>query len=252
MLHGNLFVCVKEIRLNPQYEIIEQIYRLDIDAGQVSQHQKSAQRKLAELSKKSKLSEELLHKSRNEMGFHETEMRRLYKRFDELEDRKTERTQRLAAAKTDSDHKAFKRDMDNVERDIRDLQRKIDEIESKIEQNKATFQKAENDLKETVEASADERQKAQSAEENSAGRLGEIQAVRDSYMARVDDRIAQHYARVSQITRNANGPICRVIEGACGNCRIGLSPQILNTVNLGKAIEFCPNCSHILLPGAPH
>ena len=67
--------------MNPQYEIIEQIYRLDIDSGLVTQHQRVAQKELAELSKKSKQSEEILNKSRNEMGFNEAELRRLYKRL---------------------------------------------------------------------------------------------------------------------------------------------------------------------------
>ena len=70
------------------------------------------------------------------------------------------------------------------------------------------------------------------------------------YLEQLEDRVAQHYLRVTKITRSPNGPICRVVEGVCGNCRIGLSPQILNNVARGKSIEFCPNCSHILLPAA--
>jgi predicted nucleic acid-binding Zn-ribbon protein len=236
--------------LNPQYEIIEQIYRLDIDAGLVTQHQRSAQKELSELSKKSRLSEELLSKSRNEMSFNEAELRRLYKKLDELDEKKSERSSRLFAAKNDDDHRALKREIDNIDRDMRETQRKADETESKIEQSKTIFRKAEADLKQTVEASEEEREKAQSAEVNSAGRLAEIQSVRDSYLSRLDDRVSQHYTRVAKITRNPNGPICRVVEGACGNCRIGLSPQILNTVNRGKAVEFCPSCSHLLLPSS--
>ncbi len=236
--------------MNPQYEIIEQIYRLDIDAGLVTQHQRSAQKELSELSKKSRLSEELLSKSRNEMSFNEAELRRLYKKLDELDEKKSERSSRLFAAKNDDDHRALKREIDNIDRDMRETQRKADETESKIEQSKTIFRKAEADLKQTVEASEEEREKAQSAEVNSAGRLAEIQSVRDSYLSRLDDRVSQHYTRVAKITRNPNGPICRVVEGACGNCRIGLSPQILNTVNRGKAVEFCPSCSHLLLPSS--
>lgn len=236
--------------MNPQYEIIEQIYRVDIDAGLVTQHQRAAQKELAELAKKSRLSEDLLNKSRNEMSFNEAELRRLYKRLDELEEKKADRSSKLLAAKNDDDHRAYKRELDNVDRDIRETQRRADETESKIEQSKTVFHKAEAELKQTIDASEDERKKAQSAEENSAGKLAEIQTVRDSYLSRLDDRVAQHYMRVARITRSPNGPICRVVEGACGNCRIGLSPQILNTVNRGKAVEFCPSCSHLLLPAA--
>ena len=184
--------------MNPQYEIIEQIYRLDIDSGLVTQHQRVAQKEL--------------------------------------------RAARLSAAKNDDDHRAFKRELDNVDRDMRETQRRADDTEAKIEQSKSVFHKAESELKKTIEASEDERNKAQHAEENSAGRLSEIQAVRDTYMSKLDDRICQHYQRVSKITRSPNGPICRVVEGACGNCRIGLSPQILNNILRAKSIEFCPFC----------
>lgn len=234
--------------MNPNYDIIEQIYKLDIAASLVTQDSRSAQKELAELEKKSKISEELITKSKNEMHFHESEMRRLYKRLDELENKKNEKSNRLFTAKTDEDHRMFKRELDNVDKEFRETNRKIDEIEARLEQSKALFNKAQNELVTTLAASEDERHRAQSAKENSAGRLEEIQKVRDSYLPQLDDRLAQHYLRVSKITRNPNGPICRVIEKACGNCRIGLSPQILNNIALGKSVEFCPNCSHILLP----
>lgn len=234
--------------MNPNYEIIEQLYRLDIDSGIVTQDQRTAQKELSELAKKSKISEEIISKTRTDMIFNEAEMRRLYKKLDDLDERKVERSARLFSAKSDDDHRILKRELDNVEREIRDIQRRADETEGRIEQSKALFQKAENELSASLAASEGERKKAQEAETNSAGRLDEIHKVRDSYLSRLDDRISQHYMRVSKITRNPNGPICRVIERACGNCRIGLSPQVLNNIIRGKSVEFCPNCSHILLP----
>lgn len=234
--------------MNPNYEIIEQIFKLDIAASLVTQDSRAAQKELIELEKRSKLSEELLNKSRAEMNFHESEIRRLYKRLDELENKKNEKSNRLFTAKNDDDHRIFKRELDNVDKEFRETNRKIDELESKLEHSKSLLNKAQTDLQTTVTASEGERNKAQSSKESSSGRLEEIQKVRDSYLPKLDDRIIQHYQRVSRITRNPNGPICRISEGACGNCRIGLSPQILNNITLGKSIEFCPNCSHILLP----
>ncbi|MBX9702631.1 MAG: hypothetical protein K2X39_00625, partial [Silvanigrellaceae bacterium] len=61
--------------MNPNYEIIEQIFRLDIDAGLVTSDQRNAQRELAELAKKTKSSEEIISKTRADMSFHEAEMR---------------------------------------------------------------------------------------------------------------------------------------------------------------------------------
>ncbi|KAB8032205.1 hypothetical protein GCL57_06040 [Fluviispira multicolorata] len=250
MLHTTvaLFYLTRRFPLNPNYEIIEQLYRLDIDSGLVTQDQRVAQKELSELAKKSRISEEIIAKTRTDMVFHEAELRRLYKKLDDLDERKAERSARLFAAKNDDDHRGLKRELDHVERDIRETQRRADETESRIEQSKAVFQKAETELSASISASEGERKKAQEAENNSAGRLNEINKVRDSYLSRLDDRIAQHYMRVSKITRNPNGPICRVIERACGNCRIGLSPQILNNIARGKSVEFCPNCSHVLLP----
>lgn len=234
--------------MNPIYETIEQIYKLDIAASLVTQDSRAAQKELAQLEKKSKISEEILNKSRTEMNFHETEIRRLYKRLDELENKKTEKSNRLFTAKNDEDHRIFKRELDGVDKEFRETNRKIDELEAKLEQSKASLNKAQNELEASIHASEGERNKATSAQENSAGRLEEIQKVRDSYLPKLDERTMQHYLRVSKITRNPNGPICRVSEGACGNCRIGLSPQILNNISRGKSVEFCPNCSHILLP----
>lgn len=245
-----VFCLTRRFPLNPSYEIIEQLYRLDIDSGLVTQDQRAAQKELSELAKKSRISEEIIAKTRTDMSFHEAELRRLYKKLDDLDERKVERSARLFAAKNDDDHRSLKRELDHVEREIRDTQRKADDTESRIEQSKSLFQKAEAELSASTSASEGERKKAQEAENNSAGRLNEINKVRDSYLSRLDDRIAQHYIRVAKITRSPNGPICRVVERACGNCRIGLSPQILNNIVRGKSIEFCPNCSHVLLPSS--
>jgi signal recognition particle subunit SRP54 len=71
--------------LNPSYEIIEQLYRLDIDSGLVTQDQRAAQKELSELAKKSRISEEIIAKTRTDMSFNEAELRRLYKKLDDLE-----------------------------------------------------------------------------------------------------------------------------------------------------------------------
>ena len=55
--------------LNPSYEIIEQLYRLDIDSGLVTQDQRAAQKELSELAKKSRISEEIITKTRTDMSF---------------------------------------------------------------------------------------------------------------------------------------------------------------------------------------
>jgi predicted nucleic acid-binding Zn-ribbon protein len=234
--------------LNPNYEILEQIYRLDIDAGAATLDHRNAQKELNELAKRSKASEELIQKTKTDMAFLEGELRRQYKRVDELEERKTDRAAKLFSARNDDEHRTLKREVDNIDRDLRDTARRTEETESRIEQLKTILFKAEADLKESKTATADERQKAESAEARSSGRLNEIGGVRSSYLARLDDRIAQHYARISKLTRNPNGPVTRVVSGACGNCHLSLSPQLLNTLARGTEIEFCPSCNHILLP----
>jgi predicted nucleic acid-binding Zn-ribbon protein len=237
--------------LNPNYEVLEQIYRLDIDAGAATMDWRNAQKELNELAKRTKASEDLINKTKTDMAFLEGELRRQYKRADELDERKSERSGKLFSAKNDEEHRALKREVDNLDRDLRDASRRTEETEARIEQLKAILIKAESELKESMSATADERQKAKDAESRSSGRLDEIGGVRQTYLTRLDDRISQHYLRIAKLTRNPNGPVTRVVGGACGNCHLSLSPQLLNTMARGKDIEFCPSCNHILLPNNP-
>jgi len=232
------------------FEIIELIYNLDRDASIISQDQRLALKELAELKKKSEAGATLLNKARTEMSFHETEMCGLYKKIDDLENKKSVTMARLNAAKTDDEQRSYKREIEYVERNVREYQKKVDVEEDKIEQSKLTFQKAEDELAFTRTATEDELQKAESAQNSTKERLLEISTVRDSYLEQLDMRIAQHYLRVSKITRNVDGPIARIMNTACGNCRIDLSPLILNHLALGRQVDFCPHCSHILLPEA--
>lgn len=234
--------------MNPNYEILEQILRLDIDAGAATMDWRSAQKELTELAKRTKASEDLISKTKTDMAFVEGELRRQFRKIDELEERRTERSAKLFGAKNDDEHRGLKRDVDNVERELRDSSRRAEDSEAKIEQLKNVFIKAETELGVSLTATADERRKAEEAEQKSAGRLAELATVRESYLIRLDDRLSQHYLRVARLTRNPNGPITRVVKAACGNCHIGLAPQLLNNIVRARDIEFCPNCSHVLLP----
>lgn len=234
--------------MNPNYEILEQILRLDVDAGAATLDWRSAQKELTELAKKTKANEELIAKTRTDMAFMEGDLRRQYKKIDELEERRNDRAAKLFAARNDDEHRALKREVDNLERDTRDAMRRVEESESRIESLKSVLMRAEAELQVSLSASVDERRKAEAAEAASSGRLQELGQVREGYVSRLDDRIAQHYTRVARITRNANGPITRVHDKSCGNCHLSLAPQLLNNIIRGKDVEFCPSCNHILLP----
>lgn len=234
--------------MNPHYETLEQILRLDVIAGAATKDWRMAQKELSELAKRTESNEELLAKTKADMTYHEAELRRSYKRLDELEEKKLERSSRLFAARNDDEHRAYKRDLDNVEREVRDIQRRLEETENRIEGLKALAKKTRQELQQAHAQTASERDKAESSQKMSAEQLSELNSVRETYLNKMDDRVQQHYRRLTQITRNPNGPINRVTDGACGNCHIGLAPQLINNITRGKDVEFCPNCHHILLP----
>jgi predicted nucleic acid-binding Zn-ribbon protein len=234
--------------LNSNYEILEQLLRLDIEAGLATANQRKAQRQLAELAKKTKDIEERTQRIRNDMRLKEGDMLRKYKRIDEIEEMRTEKSARLFAAKTDDEHRNLKREVDNLEKEVRDNSRYCTETEELIERAKDMLSRDDAELNKTLAASADERQKAQDAENESSGRLSELAGVRDTYVARLDNRLQQHYRRVAKVTRNPDGPVARIVNNACGNCHMGISPQLMNSLRTGREVEFCPNCHHILLP----
>ncbi len=234
--------------MNPNYEILEQLLRLDIEAGLATANQRKAQRQLVELAKKSKDIEERSSRIRSDMRLKEGDLIRKYRRIDELEEARTEKSGRLFAAKNDDEHRGLKREVDNLEKEIRDNVRHCNENEDTIEKAKELLSHDEAELAKTLAASADERKKAEDAEKESAGRLSELETVRDTYVKRLESRLQQHYRRVSKVTRNPDGPIARILNTACGNCHMGIAPQLMNSIRTGREVEFCPNCHHILLP----
>ena len=236
------------VALNSNYEVLEQLLRLDTEAGAATVDWRAAQRELGELAKRTKSSEDLIAKTKTDLAYLEVEQRRVYKRIDELEERKAERSAKLFAAKNDDEHRSFKREVDHIERDLRDSVRKSEDNETQIERLKSTFLSAEESLASALAATAEERAKAERAQLDSSGKLNEIESLRAERIQKLDDRLGQHYRRVAQISRNPAGPITRVIAKACGNCHMGLSPQIVNMVLKGGEVFFCPNCNHILLP----
>lgn len=240
------------VSLNPNYQILENVLRLDCDAAVVTAEFRAAQKELAELQKKSKVSEDLIVKAKSEMSFAEGELRRAYKRADDIEERKSQRNQKLLAAKTDEEHKSLKREVDNLDKEARDLGRRLEETETRIEHYKALYFKSQEELVKVNDTSALEREKAKQAEDNSSAKLADLNAVRQTFLQKLDDRLYQHYSRLSKITRNPQGPVTRVVDRTCGNCHLGLAPQLLNSIAKASVVEFCPTCHHLLLPSHPH
>ena len=228
-------------------EIVERIMNLDNDASVVTADIRQAEKQLADLSKKTTASQDLILVSRKEMSFYEAEARRLYRRLDVIEERRLQKTERLNAAKNEDEHRVLKRDIDFAEREMRDGQRRVDELESHLEKHKTNYKNARLELELISKATEDERKKAQEARENSSDKLSEIDKVRESYLNSLDDHFRQHYLRVSKVTRNPQGPIAHVNSKACGNCFMELSPQILSHLSKKDGIEFCPSCYHILI-----
>jgi predicted nucleic acid-binding Zn-ribbon protein len=234
--------------LNSNYQVLEQILRLDAEAGSATVHWRAAQRELVELAKKTKASGELIAKTRTDINFLESEQRRAYKRIDELEERKVERGAKLFGAKNDDEHRTFKREVDHIDRDLRESTRRTEDNDIQIERLKMAFFGAEDALAAALAATSEERARAEKAQQESSSKLGELEGLRGQYVDRLEDRLAQHYRRVAKITRNPAGPVTRVTEKACGNCHMGLSPQLVNLVLRGEDVQFCPSCNHILLP----
>ena len=234
--------------MNPNYEILEQLLRLDADAGAATVDWRNAQKQLFELAKKTKICEDTIAKTKVEMAYLEGELRRQFRKVDELEERKTDKAAKLFAAKNDDEHRGLKREVDNVDRELKDFTRRTEDTELKIESLKTVLGRTGQELAESLNATEDERKKAENSESKSSGRISELAKVRDGHLEKLDDRVSQHYTRLAKITKNPSGPVTRVSNGSCGNCHMKLAPQLLNTIIKSKDIEFCPSCNHILLP----
>lgn len=234
--------------MNSNLEILEQILRVDIEAGEATSAQRKAQAELHSLADKVRSSEELLAKTHTDMAFLESEMRRQYRRIDELEERRNERSAKLFAARSDDEHRATKREIDHLDREVREVAKKCEDLESRIEFLKEILRRTEVELVEHKAATADERARAEGDEIKSANHLKDLDQVRENLVTRLDERVSQHYRRVFHISRNPSGPVTRIENGACGNCHMGLPPNLLNAVIRARDVEFCPSCYHILLP----
>ena len=112
--------------MNPNYEILEQLLRLDADAGAATVDWRNAQKQLFELAKKTKLCEDTIAKTKVEMAYLEGELRRQFRKIDELEERKSDKAAKLFAAKNDDEHRGFKREVDNVDRELKDFTRRTE------------------------------------------------------------------------------------------------------------------------------
>ena len=233
--------------MSSNYEIIESILNLDINAALVSNDFRKAKQELEELNKKTQKSQNIISRSRSDMTFNEAEARRIYKKLDILDEKRADKTSKLSGSKTDDDHKLHKREVDNIDRDTKENQKTLEIIEERVESNKQILKSAEKELDEILKASAEELKKAKEAEDKSMSKLNEMKVVRENYMKQLDDILMQHYKKVAKITHNPSGPINRVVNNACGNCHIGLSPQMLIKFAKDKIYDICPNCSHILI-----
>jgi predicted nucleic acid-binding Zn-ribbon protein len=241
-------VFALELTLNPQYEILKSIHQVDSDAGLAKADLKKSHDHYLELTQKIRDNEDLLVRSKRDMGFLETEIRRTYKRMDEIFEQKGERSARIFVAKTDDEHRFLKREIDNFDKEYKESQRKIEETITQVEYLKKIIfdtQKQIQDMNSQIKGDVEAIHKK---EAESHTRLEELSQIRKTHVDNLEGHLHQHYERVFKMTKNPQGPITYVKDRACGNCRVGLSPQLLNNILNGSQVQFCPHCHHILLP----
>ena len=114
---------------------------------------------------------------------------------------------------------------------------KAEQLGEELKGVEQEYQEASEELK------AAERETAEEISQIDA-RLAELTASRDHAKGQVEGKYLVQYDRV--LERHHDRVVVPVESGTCQGCYMSVTPQMVNTLILGKEIVLCKNCQRIL------
>jgi hypothetical protein len=138
---------------------------------------------------------------------------------------------------------------------LKEQQARLREELSKLEETGlASLGKTEQlgeELKRVEQESTEALEELEAAERETADeihqidkRLGELTAAREEAKQGVESKYLAQYERV--LERHHDRVVVPVENGTCQGCYMSVTPQMINTLIIGKEIVLCKNCQRIL------
>jgi predicted nucleic acid-binding Zn-ribbon protein len=162
----------------------------------------------------------------------------------EKEEKITKCQVQLNSAKTNEEYQVLQEQKGKLREEVSQKEEEGLEILSKTEQLAEELKRAEEEHRET-------RKELDAAEEETAGEIAQIderlaalnrtrteaaQGVEQKYLAQYDRILERHHDRA----------VVAVEGGVCQGCYMSVTPQMINTLMLGREIVLCKSCQRIL------
>jgi len=138
---------------------------------------------------------------------------------------------------------------------LQEMRKRLEEeVSRKEEEGLEMLSKAEQlgeELKQAEEEYEESRKELEDAERETQGEIEEIDArirklseARREAKAKVDPKYLAQYERI--LERHHDRAVVPVEGGVCQGCFMSVTPQMINTLMIGKEIVLCKSCQRIL------
>ena len=198
----------------------------------------------AELKEQRNTERESLNETHRAIQETEVKLRSLESLMIKHQNANAKLQQRSTQIRNNDEYQALMKEIDFNRAKISDLETEIIVLMDKLDNMKRNSIRKKEECDARLDNISADLENLASLESEVRDMLGELAEVRDERAAKVNADVLTAYEHI--LKKNADKPAVKIINGnICGNCRLKLTPQTVNTGKSGK-LTLCDNCSHIV------
>lgn len=157
---------------------------------------------------------------------------------------KIKKTQTQSAmVKKNTEYQAMLTDIATTKEQISEQETRVIELYDELEAARKSVLDAEKDYSAAERAVRSELADFETLVSDIKEEVLKLKADKKRFTTQVDLNVLEIYKRI--LEKDKGRPVVPILNGACSNCLLKITPQTLNEAKKGTVI-LCDNCSHIL------
>jgi len=240
---GSIFASQK-LDLKQQIKILVKLQALDSQIYELNAERKKVPEELNLLKQEYKEREEKVKQTEQKLKNRQLEIKKMEGDLKSKEETIKKHNVQLYQVKTNKEYSSLEAEIKNLKADVSLLEEKIIGLLDEVEEINKTFLQQKEDLNKEREKLKQEEELAERRCQEIDEKIKELNKKKEPFVARIEPSLLSQYERI--LVKKGGKAMSAVKDGACGECRFMLTPQVIEEIKMGEELIFCNSCSRIL------
>ncbi len=233
-----------KLDLKQQINILVKLQALDSQIYELNAERKKIPEELNLLKQKYKEKEEGVKQTEQEVKNKQLEIKKMEGDLKSKEEVIKKHQRQLYQIKTNKEYTSLEAEIKNLKADVSSLEDKVIGCLDEVEQMSKTFLQHKENLNKEEQKLKQEEELANRRCQEIEQQIKDLNKKKEPFVSAIESLFLSQYERI--LVKKEGEAMSAVKNGACGECRFMLTPQVIEEIKMGKELIFCSSCSRIL------